>query len=332
MLGVVMGLLKAEIEAQSQIDCGLVQGMVIACNKYPELIVLGNQRLNPCPSAMSANSRFDIASVGKVMTIACLARLIDAGLVEIDAPFTTYIPEHALGDSCNISVRDLAMHCSGFDNSRPYAGMKGEQFERELLLKMPLRPRLECFEYSCYNFILLGKIINRISKMDLEQYARKYVWTPLKMQQATWYAPGFGPNEVEHWNPNRPAGEHNDTTCFDVGIPLGNGSCFCNIYDMIAFVEDILRENVFSKQYYRLIKTCAYEKNAARRSFGWDMCDEKRPVGLSKNTIFHSGYTGQTIYIDPDNDFWAVILSSRIGDWGEALMRRKKVAELLFAQ
>lgn len=87
---------------------------------------------------MTVHSRFDIASVGKVFTAACCALLAADGELEPDAPFTRYLPEHVLGKSCNITVRDLAMHAGGFDNSKPYDSADVEIFNRELFGKRPV--------------------------------------------------------------------------------------------------------------------------------------------------------------------------------------------------
>jgi len=319
----------ARREAQQQVDAGLIQGGVIATTRADEIIVVGRQCVKPVERPMTEHSRFDIASVGKVFTTACIARYIIEGRVDPDAPITRYIPEYVLGEACEITVRDLAMHVSGFDNSKPYNSFEAEVFDRELFNKRPVRPRLEAFEYACSNFIMLGKIVNRLSGLDLDAFARRHVWGPLGMTATTWNAPGDGPHEVEHWFPNRPAGQHNDDDCFKAPFPLGSGSCFSTIHDMLRFVRDLLERKHFPQAYYDLIFTCGYERHGARRSFGWDMSDAKRARGLSRQTIFHSGFTGQTICADPANDFGAVVLTSRTGDWQEAYDGRNAIITAL---
>lgn len=168
----------ARREAQQQVDAGLIQGGVIATTRADEIIVVGRQCVKPVERPMTEHSRFDIASVGKVFTTACIARYIIEGRVDPDAPITRYIPEYVLGEACEITVRDLAMHVSGFDNSKPYNSFEAEVFDRELFNKRPVRPRLEAFEYACSNFIMLGKIVNRLSGLDLDAFARRHVWGP----------------------------------------------------------------------------------------------------------------------------------------------------------
>ena len=320
--------LAAVEEARKQIETGLIQGCVFTENRSRAITALGKQRIHPTVKMMTADSRFDMASVGKVFTAGCCALLIAQGKLNPDLPFVRYLPEYWDHDS-DITVRDLAMHASGFDNRKPYDSADMEVFNRELFNKHPVRPRLQAFEYSCYNFILLGKIAEKISGMDLETLARKFIWEPLGMRRTQWNAPGFGPDEVEHWFPNRPAGEHNDSVCFNCGFPIGNGSCFSTVMDMLVFLEDILERKHFPKVYYDLILTCGFEKDGNRRSFGWDMRASNRPRNLSEKTIYHTGFTGQTICVDPEYDFAAVVLTSRTGAHDETIQGRARIIEKL---
>ena len=76
--------------------------------------------------------------------------------------------------------------------------------------------------------------------------------------------------------------------------------------------------------------TCGFEKNGNRRSFGWDMRAFQRPRNLSERTIYHTGWTGQTICADPENGFAAVVLTSRTGNHDEAILGRARIIEALY--
>lgn len=320
---------NAKFEAEQQIKNGLIQGAVFAIGGEDAITASGLQNVHPSTCPMTERSRFDIASVGKTFTAGCCALLASDGKLNPDAPFTKYLPEHILGKKCNITVRDLAMHVSGFDNSKPYSSANQGFFNIELFKLKPVRPRLTTFEYSCGNFILLGKIVERISGKRLDEFARERIWEPLGMKHTQWDAPGDGPDEVEHWFPNRPAGQHNDNDCFNSPVPLGSGSCFSTATDMCLFVHDIVQRKCFPKGYYDLITTSAFKKDGVHRSFGWDMSEAYRPKNLSDKTIFHSGWTGQTILADPVTGFSAVVLTSRTGDHGEAYAGRMRIIEKL---
>lgn len=319
----------ARQEALRQIDSGLIQGAVFTASGGMPVVAIGKQCVHPVAKAMTEHSRFDLASVGKVFTAGCCALLAADGKLDPDAPFVTYLPEYWDKQS-GITVRDLAMHVSGFDNSKPYDSADTEVFHRELFRKRPVRPRLEAFEYACSNFILLGKIVERISGVRLDVMADRRIWAPLGMTRTQWDAPGDGPDEVEHHSPDRPAGQHNDGVCFHCGFPIGSGSCFSTANDMMLFVQDILDRKQFPAEYYDLISSCGFDKNGDRRSFGWDMRAFQRPRGLSDRTIYHTGYTGQTVCVDPENGFAAVVLTSRTGDHEEAIRGRMRIIEALY--
>ena len=170
----------AEEDAMRQIGGGLIQGAVFGRAGGP-LTALGFQCVSPRKIPMTEQSRFDIASVGKVFTAACCSLLAADGKLDPDAPFTEYLPEHILGRNCKVTVRDLAMHVGGFDNSKSYNSPDRSVFLRELFRKSPVRPPRSEFEYSCSGFILLGMIAERISGMNLEDLARTRIWKPLGM-------------------------------------------------------------------------------------------------------------------------------------------------------
>ena len=205
-------------------------------------------------------------------------------------------------------------------------------FHRELLAMRPVRPRLSAFEYSCANFILLGKIINNATGEDLDSFARRRIWEPLGMKRTQWNPPGDGPDEVEHWFPNRPPGQHNDPVCFNCPFPIGNGSCFSTVQDLMLFLNDLLERKTFPKEYYDLLFSPGFDKGGQRRSFGWDMSAWSRPDGLSDKTILHSGWTGQTVCVDPENRFVAVVLTSRTGDHEKARQGRARIISAMFGK
>ena len=60
------------------------------------------------------------------------------------------------------------------------------------------------------------------------------------------------------------------------------------------------------------------------------MCDLRRPKTFSKQAFFHSGWTGQTLAIDPAQGFGAMIMTSRTGDWEQANQARVKLIDILY--
>ncbi len=92
--GMTPAIRAALAEAQKQIDSGLIQGIVFADTRSRKIQALGKQCIHPAEKMMTPDSRFDMASTGKVFTAGCCAVLIDQGELDPDQPFVRYLPEY----------------------------------------------------------------------------------------------------------------------------------------------------------------------------------------------------------------------------------------------
>lgn len=303
-------------ELHRQIAEGLMAGCVCGTVGGP-LYAAGERTRHPVSTPMEEDCIFDLASVGKTFTAGLCALLAADGRLDPDAPFTHYLPEHVLAKgNCTITVRDLATHTGGFDNSKPYIVADRNTFDRELYAKRPVRRRGERFEYACSNYIYLGRIVEHITGLDLETAARRLLWEPLGMSDTCWHEIVGNPRAVETFvNGCLPAGTHGDESARVYPWALGNGSAFSTARDMLKFADDMIARRTFPKAYYDLLFTPCWEKGGKRRSFGWDMsAGVHRPAGWSAATIAHGGFTGNTIAVDPVNGFAGVVLTNRTGD------------------
>ena len=98
---------------------------------------------------------------------------------------------------------------------------------------------------------------------------------------------------------------------------------------MLKFVTDILHRKTFKKEVYDLLYTPSFEHETGRRSWGWDMSPVQRPNGWSTSTITHSGFSGQTIAIDPEASFAGVVLTSRTAEHTTGRICRMRVLSIL---
>ena len=319
------GAVRARERIHKLIADGIYAGLIAADADGGPIIAEGLQCFHAKKLPVSEETRCDIASVGKLFTASMCALLVAEGKLDPDAPFTEYLPEHVLAkENCNITVRDLASHSGGFDNSKPYQVSDTTQFLEKLWQKRPVRPRRERFEYACSNFIYLGKIIEKLTGLDLDTAARKMIWGPLGMTHTTWNPIPDDGHVMEYIDsaspPFRRIGDHNDTSCFYSPVPLGNGSVFTTIGDMRLFLSDMLHRRHFPAAYYDLLFKREYEQGGVRRTFGWDMKGPTSPTymtdetGFSDQAICHSGWTGPAVAVDPVRGRAAVVFGNRIGD------------------
>ena len=304
------------------IDAELYSGLAVGSNRIAPLVA-GSRTLDG-RLPVTAETLFDLASVGKTQTAALCALLVADGKLDPDAPFTEYLTEHVLSkENCHITVRDLATHSGGFDNAKPYKVADPKRMFEEIYRKRPVRLRGEKFEYACSNFLYLGLIVEKLTGQDLDAAAKRMLWGPLGMTRTTWNTVTGDGNVMEYDRSTyegvpRRIGEHNDVCCHLAPRPMGNGSCFSTCGDMIRFVTDLLRRERFPKVYYDLMFTPSLEKNGIRRSFGWDMTAPASSThlypqtGFSARTIAHSGWTGPVVAVDPERDFAGVVLGGQI--------------------
>jgi CubicO group peptidase (beta-lactamase class C family) len=155
----------------------------------------GSRSLEPTREAMTVDTIFDLASLTKVVaTATSIMILVEQGRVRITDPVSVYIPELKGEGRDRMTVEHLLTHTSGyapdFDLRERWVGYD-EAIKR--LIREPLRnPPGSRFVYSDIGFIALGEIVHRVSRMPLDQFALKNIFTPLGMKQT-----GFRPRAVK---------------------------------------------------------------------------------------------------------------------------------------
>ena len=322
---------RAKAEVQLQLDYHLIGGCVFCSTEHPDPVAMGTRLHTPeRKEPMPANALFDMMSVTKTIVATAAAQLVAEGKLDPDAPFTKYLPEHVLGPNCDITVRDLATHSGGFDDTRPYA-KKGMDFQRDIWKKRPAWKRRERFCYACYNLIMIGRIIERIAGKRLDTLCKERIFDPLGMADTRWW-PVTGPDlarTVQIMKTPKLIGICQDGQSQMNKLPQGNAGVFSTAEDMLKFVTDILHRKTFKKEVYDLLYTPTFDNATGRRSWGWDMGPKARPAGWSAASIFHSGFSGQTIAIDPEASFGGVVLTSRTAEHGTGIICRKRVLTIL---
>lgn len=189
------------------------------------------------------------------------------------------------------------------------------------------------FKYDCANFVALGEAVERASGMRLDAFCRERIFRPLGMTRTTWGPVADDGTLCQMLPEGTPPGVVSDWRARAAGKPIGNAGAFSDVHDLRLFVTDLLTRKTFPEAYYDLLLTCRYEEEGGiRRSFGFDMSDTKRPAGLSRAAVFHSGWTGQTIVADPGTGFCGVVLTARTGDHGEAIISRNRILAALAAE
>ena len=113
-------------------------------------------------------------------------------------------------------------------------------------------------------------------------------------------------------------------------LPFGNAGLFTTAGDLAKYARMMLRNDgsVFPPE---ILDLCFHDFNPPEvkhpHAIGWDMMPDMIPAGLSPRTVFHSGWTGQTVWVDPGTDRFVLVLTNRMREWDRAKFGRKEIAE-----
>lgn len=298
--------------------------------------------------AMTTRTIIDIASVSKVVaTATALAICRDRGLIDFDAPFTEYLPEFRAELPAPIRVRDLAMHISGFGHRagerRQYDASTGPEIMNNILAFPPLYPPGEHFEYACWNFLLLGRIVERLSGRSLVTFCHDEIFAPLAMHDSSMGQPvSDDPQRLAQTEGCSAPGQISDFIArrvFRDGGSAGNAGVFSNADDLAIFCQCLLNQGHYGKDKQALFSAATFAElttnrmpdGMPKRSFGWVMADQYKPRNSSEKIIYHSGWSGQTIFADIAKKRFVVVLTTRCGDYDRAKQERTNLADEVFA-
>ena len=271
-------------------------------------------------------SVFDLASLTKVVaTTTAVMILIEKGKLKLKDKLYRFIPGFNVKGKNLITVEDLLRHEAGFKSGLPFKPDETFSSYIKRISQEPLRyaPRSRMI-YSDLSFILLGAVIEKVTKTSLESFCHDEIFRPLKMNETS-----FNPikNSKQDCVPTVNDSiclAHDPTAAFFFPHSLGHAGLFSTKSDLAIFVKMLLKEGVSDKERIlskESIKLMTSLPQGKERGLGWDISSQAsiNPRGeyFPKDVSFgHTGYTGTTIWIDPMTKTSYIFLSNRtfIGD------------------
>ena len=287
--------------------------------------VAGDKQLVPERSPMHASTLFDLASVTKVVsTTMVAAKLCDEGLLWYDRPLRYYLPKP--GNYGDVSILQLLTHSGGFisENHLDQHIKAPDEALDYILRSPPIALPGTLYEYSCFGFIVLGKILELVCKDSLDSIASKLVFLPLKMH-STMYNPlashadpkNIAATEVAKCTDNVLVGSVHDENARFLGGVAGNAGVFSTLEDMLKLCTMILRDGAsdtgkflsheriqeFSKDFTPTLEV--------GRSIGFSL-GGRGGTPAEVGTYGHTGFTGTSIWINPKHELAAILLTNRV--------------------
>ena len=335
---------------QAAIQRGEVPGAVLIVGNADGVFyrkAYGHRALKPKPIPMTVDTVFDMASLTKpTATATSIMLLIERGQLNLNDTIASHIPEFGQNGKQDITVEMLLLHRGGLtpDNSlKDYVGTRTEMIDR--INALPTRYEVGVtYKYTDVGFIVLAELIEKITGRDVDQFSREEIFVPLGMNETTFKPTGdladrCAPTEFidGEWR----LAEVHDPRAYRLGGIAGHAGLFSTADDLALYCRMLLNGGELDG--FRLLKEETVREMTTPRELpgddnGW------RTYGFSTHTserslrgkhfhpeasFGHTGWTGTAYWIDPVNNLFYVLLTSRChpnGSDGTAGPIRREVA------
>ncbi len=275
---------------------------------------------------------YDLASLTKVVGLTtAMMQLVEEGRVDLDAPAARYVPAFHDG---TITVRQLLTHSSGLPAWRPL--WQKVQSREEMFALVDAEP-LEAppgtrLAYSDLGAMVLTQIVENVTGQRLDRYLQARLFAPLGMSETRYLPPKswrsrIAPTEMDSAYRHRLIrGEVHDENAASMGGISGHAGLFSTAPDLVKFAQMLLRHGRTDAGTHggtdgRIVDsatvamfTKVQQPGFSSRALGWDTPSEGSSAGtkLSARAFGHTGFTGTSIWIDPERDLFVILLTNRV--------------------
>lgn len=290
---------------------------------------------------------YDLASLTKVVgTTTAVMLLVEEGLLDLDAPVVRYLPWWSGGhpDKERVTVRHLLLHRGGLPPFRRwFTELAGEEAYRRAIAAEPLDSEPgETTVYSDIGAMTLAFIVEAVSGQPLDRFLQRRVWAPLGMDD-TGFLPDqsllgrIAPTEVDTlWRGVHVHGVVHDENADAIGGVAGHAGLFSTARDLSVFAAMMLAGGSAPAcepdspsrgpcpsarpDTVRILDpdpidlfTSRYDGQSSR-ALGWDTPSGRSSAGayFTARAFGHTGFTGTSIWMDPDLDLFVILLSNRV--------------------
>ncbi len=276
-------------------------------------------------------SVFDLASLTKVIatTTACML-LYEEGLLDLDTAASAYLPALRGTDKAGITVRQLLTHTSGFMPFRFFYedSVLTRAAVLDSIFTIPLqRMPGEDYAYSDFGMITLLLVIESITGQDFATYAAENIFEPLGMASTGYRGTGTPdasvvPTELDDYFRHRLVqGEVHDETAWILGGTAGHAGLFSSATDVARFASMMAQGGRYDRGLFLSPETVEFfttvvDSSMSTRALGWDTKSRDKPSSSGEHfgprSFGHTGFTGTSIWIDPDSGVFVVFLTNRV--------------------
>ncbi|QDY77668.1 serine hydrolase domain-containing protein [Streptomyces qinzhouensis] len=274
---------------------------------------------------MLRDTVFDAASLTKVLAVwSCVGTFWEEGKLDLDAPLGTYwneVDSHPIGA---VTARQLLTHTAGVPlraQLRSLYGTDPQDIRDGVLHEALHRPPGEAVEYTDRAALVLGFLAEHLSQRPLDRLSTERIWRPLEMESTrfgplpTAIAARCAPTELDNETNIHLKGVAHDFSARLLGGVCGIAGVFTVLDDLVRFLRHLLNPAPATGRVgfgHRWIKESLRLQTGLltpRRGFFW----HPAPGTESAEDVWvHYGFTGTAMWISPERDRWAVLLTNKL--------------------
>jgi uncharacterized protein YbbC (DUF1343 family) len=274
---------------------------------------------------MTLDTIFDLASLTKVVaTTTSVMILIEEGKLGLDDRAASYIPGFERYGKGGITIRHLLTHVSGLrpdvDLADPWTG--SDTAIALAIEEVPSAPPGTRFIYSDINFFLLGDIVRRVTGTPIDRFSHDRIFAPLGMIDTAFTPAESSRPRIAPTDPQLGRGIVHDPTARRMGGVAGHAGLFSTAADLATFCRMLLNNGTYRGA--RILSPLGVTKMTTRatppeernaRGLGWDIdsaFSSNRGELLPIGSFGHTGFTGTSLWLEPQSDMFVVFLSNRV--------------------
>jgi CubicO group peptidase (beta-lactamase class C family) len=303
---------------------------------------LGLAIVEPVKSEARFETIYDLASLTKVFTGLLCAKLIETGEINLQDKISKYFSEFERDDKREITIQNLLTHTSGSRAWLPFYLITNDELRiTNVIASEPLaNPVGSTVVYSDLNFILLGFLLEKIHGKSLDEIAKAEIFAPLRLRN-TFYNPprsrrdeyaaaefgnyhekntciALGYDVVNHdWRDYQICGEVHDGNCWFMNGVSGHAGIFSNAAETFEIARQFLanQTTLLKPENCRLFRTNFTPNLNEARSVAFQLAetsDSTASKALSKDSFGHLGFTGTSLWIEPERERIFILLTNRV--------------------
>jgi CubicO group peptidase (beta-lactamase class C family) len=268
---------------------------------------------------------FDLASLTKVVAATPMVmQQLERGVLALEDPVSGHIAAWKREDRANVTVRDLLAHCSGLPAWRPFfRELKGRAPYEGAIAAEPLEypPRTRSI-YSDLDFILLGFIVDGrlpIAERFALMLSQMGIVEEIQFAPPALWRARMAPTEFDPWRGRLLVGEVHDENAAALGGIAGHAGLFGTAAAVGSYARHLLqvldgRSGAVRRTTLEEFITKRSDIPGSSRALGWDTMLPTSSCGsrMSSRAFGHTGFTGTSLWIDPEKNVYVVLLTNRV--------------------